>query len=64
MYSELDFKAHEIYVNSMIIGEGNYYRKIENFYNFKKNYTEYYIQAKIKIRKEKLEKLNYICSQN
>ena len=59
--TDLDRKSHQIYVNYMMEGENNYYRKIEFFYINKERFSNFYSEATIKLRKEKLRNINNIC---
>ena len=69
--TELDIKAHYLYVRSRTLGNSKFYREFNVFYSCKENYEQYYIEAKIELKKEKNElrkqkinNLNKICSKN
>ena len=62
--TDLDEISYQIYRLHIKMENINYYRKFESFCEYRDKYSKYYSEAKIKLRKEKLEKLNKICSVN
>lgn len=64
MYSELDYKAYEYYEHYMkkIFNEPPTH--IDYFITRKDKYKHFFYEATINIRKEKLERLNNICTVN
>ena len=64
MYTELDKLAYKIYSEYMMSERCIILNDIEYFIKRKDSYHDYFNEAIIKIRKEKLKELNEICTQN